>query len=182
VKAHARAQDPVRTTGFALGLRWLERTELLIATLLLVALLCIVTVQVGARFLFDAPIFWADELARYCYVWMAFVGGVVVTATRTDVKVNMLDQYLSPRALLGVEVFATLLVAGSCIALVIGSYQWLLGTARPMSAALRMPMIYLYGVVWLSVLLMALHSLLHIVNLLTGRIAPTSADDEITLE
>lgn len=178
----AQTQEPVAKTGSAFSLAFLEKAELFVATILLIAVLLIVFGQVVGRFVFGVSVFWTDELARYCYVWMAFVGGVAVTASRTDIKVNALDAYLSPRALRYVEAFATLVVVVSCIALVIGSFEWLMRTARPKSAALRMPMIYLYGVVWLSVALMALHSILHVVNLLLGRIEPTSADDEIGLE
>lgn len=177
----AQTGEPATKAGSIISLVFLQRIELFIATVLLCLVLCIVFGQVVARFVFNSPVFWADELARYCYVWMAFVGGIVVTANRTEIKVNVLDRYLSPRGLRYIEVLATLIVFATCTALVVGSFDWLQRTLRPTSAALRMPMIYLYGVVWLSIGLMALHSFVNALNLLMGRIDP-SVDADMTLE
>ena len=56
--------------------RGLLAAEKIAATLLLVAVTLLVVLQVVARYVFDRPLFWTDELARYCYVWLSFVAAV----------------------------------------------------------------------------------------------------------
>jgi TRAP-type C4-dicarboxylate transport system permease small subunit len=36
-----------------------------------------------ARYVFNAPPFWTEELARFCLIWLTFVGAVVVHAERS---------------------------------------------------------------------------------------------------
>lgn len=147
-------------------LDWLEETA---ASLLLVLVLLTVFMQVVARYLFAAPFYWGDELARYAYVWLAFLGGACIMGRRGHIGIGVIDTMVSPRVLKLLECLALLIIAGTCLALVWFSYPWLLRTARPTSSALRMPMIFLYGGVWTCFALMAFHSLIHFVLVATGR-------------
>jgi len=162
-------------------LRWLDRLEELVSVFLLVIVLGAVSTQVIARYVFQAPLFWGDELARYSYVWLAFVGAAFIAGRRAHVTVGVLDNLLSDRALRILESFAQLVVAFTCLALVVYSYEGLLKTARPKSSALRVPMIWLYGGVWVSFALMAFHSFVNFILVATGRVpAKSLIDDSIS--
>jgi TRAP-type C4-dicarboxylate transport system permease small subunit len=150
-------------------LRWLDRLEEILSVVLLVVVLVAVSTQVIARYVFQAPLFWGDELARYSYVWMAFMAAAFISGRKAHVIVGVLDNVLSPKHLRWLESFAQLVVAIICFALVIYSYDWLLKTARPKSSALRVPMIWLYGGVWLAFALMAFHSLVNFYYVVTGK-------------
>ncbi|WP_162175124.1 TRAP transporter small permease [Fodinicurvata fenggangensis] len=153
------------------ALVWLDRAEEFIAVALFGFILTIVFAQVLLRYVFDIPVFWIGELARYSYVWMAFVAGVFVTARRSHVKIDILDYLLGRRWTKLLECFATLCVTVACLVLVVGSWEWLMNTARPKSSALRMPMIYLYGVVWCAFLMMIIHSLINLFLVASGRVS-----------
>ena len=150
-------------------MRWLDRLEEWISVALLVVVLIAVFTQVIARYVFQAPLFWGDELARYCYVWLAFCAGTFITGRRSHVTIGIFDKQLSEKALRVIECFAMLVVAFTCIALVYYSYPWLLKTIRPKSSALRMPMVFLYGSVWLAFGVMAVHSLVNFYYVAIGR-------------
>jgi TRAP-type C4-dicarboxylate transport system permease small subunit len=47
-------------------------------------------VQVIFRYVFEFSLPWADELARYCLVWMVFVGMVVALVRGQHVTVDLL--------------------------------------------------------------------------------------------
>lgn len=149
--------------------------EKVAATLLLIAVVALVVIQVVARYVFDRPLFWTDELARYCYVWLSFVAAIAVTAGRSDVVIDVIDRVVGPRTLTVIKALAHLIVAFTCAWMVWGSFSWLQQTAKLKSPALGMPMVWLYGVVWLSFALLALHALANLVFLLSGREEP--ADD-----
>jgi len=150
-------------------MRWLDRVEEWLSVAFLGVVLIAVSTQVIARYVFEAPLFWGDELARYSYVWMTFTAGTFITGRRSHVAIGMFDKRLSEKWLRVMECFAMLVVAFTCIALVYYSYPWLLKTIRPKSSALRMPMVFLYGAVWLAFAIMALHSLVNFYYVATGR-------------
>lgn len=159
-------------------LRWLDRAEEITSVILLSVILIAVSTQVIARYAFQAPLFWGDELARYSYVWLAFIAATFISGRRAHVRVGILDGVLSDRQARILECGAQLVVAGTCLAVVIFSYEWLLKSARPRSSALRLPMIWLYGGVWLSFALIAFHSFVNIFLIWTGRVSHTPSADQ----
>lgn len=159
-------------------LRWLDKLEEVASVLLLVVVLGAVSTQVIARYVFQAPLFWGDELARYSYVWLAFFAAAFTSGRKAHVIVGVLDNVLSPKHLRWLECFAQLLVSITCLALVVYSYEWLQRTARPKSPALRLPMIWLYGGVWLAFALMAFHSLVNFFYVVTGKAQLAHPTDE----
>jgi len=158
--------------------RRLLAAEKVAATLLLVAVTSLVVLQVVARYVFDRPLFWTDELARYCYVWLAFVASIAVTAGRSDVVIDVIDRFVGARTLVGIKALAYLIVVFTCAWMVYGSFDWLLQTAKLKAPALGMPMIWLYVVVWLCFALMAVHAAANLAFLLAGREEP--ADEAAT--
>lgn len=178
----SNTNSSVKVTGnndwLTVTLRWLDKFEELVSVLLLLVVLLAVSGQVLARYVFQQPIYWADELARYSYVWLAFVAAVFITGRRQHITIFLLDNVLPERQLRWLASFAQLVVVILCACLAYFAFEWLLKTARPKSSSLRMPMIWLYGGVWLSFVLMALHSFINFWLIFTGRVAVSS--DEIT--
>jgi TRAP-type C4-dicarboxylate transport system permease small subunit len=62
-----------------------------------------VFVQVVLRYGFDRPLVWSDELARYLFVWCAFLGWVIAARRRSHLVVNLFEGHVGPR---GSAVFA----------------------------------------------------------------------------
>lgn len=163
------------------ALPWLDRVEEWISVLLLLVVLVAVCGQVIARYVLHAPFFWGGELARYAYVWTAFMAGAFVMSRRGHVRIDLLDGILPPAALKWLECLANFVVGCTCLVLVYFSFEWLMGTARPKSSALRMPMIFLYGGVWIAFALMALHSFVTLYLVARGR-APVTPPPAETSE
>jgi TRAP-type transport system small permease protein len=156
-------------------LRGVVTAEKAVIVVLMVAILLLVVTQVVMRFVFQRPLFWSDELARYCYVWLSFIAAVAVTAGRSHIRIDVINYYLGRRGQRFVELLAGLLVVGSCTVLVVGSWQWLMTTIRPVSPALGLQMVFVYGVVWLAFLAMALHSMVNLALFLLDREEPADA-------
>ncbi len=62
-----------------------------------------VFVQVVLRYGFDRPLVWSDELARYLFVWCAFLGWIIAARRRSHLTVGVLAERSGPR---GKAVFA----------------------------------------------------------------------------
>jgi TRAP-type C4-dicarboxylate transport system permease small subunit len=50
------------------------------------------------RYLLKAPIFFSEELARYCFIWACMLGASVVNRTDEHTNVNYFTTFLSQRA------------------------------------------------------------------------------------
>ena len=58
--------------------------------------LCVL-VQVVLRYGFDRPLVWSDELARYLFVWCAFLGWIIAARRRSHLAITVVSDKLGPR-------------------------------------------------------------------------------------
>ena len=67
----------------------------IICGLLFLAILVVTVLQIVLRFVFNEPLVWSEELARYMLIWLTFLGaGVVAWDGRhlsVDIFYNMVD-------------------------------------------------------------------------------------------
>ena len=54
--------------------------------------------QVIFRYFFNHPLFWSEELSRYCFVWIVFVGAAIAVKHGAHIGVDYFVKHL-----LGVE-------------------------------------------------------------------------------
>ena len=96
--------------GAATAARW-ARTALHGSAALMFALMVgLVLAQVVARKFFE-PLVWSEELARYVFTWVAFLGWVIATDRRTHIAITQGLDHAGPRlrrALLAFGDLATL--------------------------------------------------------------------------
>lgn len=71
------------------------------------------------------PIYWIDEFAVYCMVWLTFFGASVMTRLRLDFAVTMLTERLSERAAAAARVAATLMVVLFGVSIAAMCWLWL---------------------------------------------------------
>ena len=64
------------------------------ATLLLAILATVMFLGVVFRLVLNMPFSWTDEFAKYCMVWITFLGAPVVMLRASHVTVDILHQYL----------------------------------------------------------------------------------------
>lgn len=143
-----------------------------IATVVVVAVLFVlIFLQVVARYLVSAPLYWIEEVARTGMVWLTFLAAALVTAKLAHLAVTNVADAVGRRArrvmLIAAE-SAALLVSIALIPAswhVVESVMGVMGTSEvfPRSALFLGPLI--------GFALMALHS---VINLLWTDLEPTS--------
>ncbi len=114
--------------------------------------------NVLARYFFNSPIQWAEELARYAFIWVVFAGAVVCTKRRRHIAIDALVQVLPRRSSAWIRVLSDLCTIG--IALAIAYYGWkLTAAATQITATLQVPHYVVYVVVPVSAVLIVAHTL-----------------------
>lgn len=177
----ATGRAPNRTTSLESWIRGVVLIEKTVAGLFLLLIVISMGTQVFARYVFDKPFQWSEELARLALIWMTFVSATFVLADGKHIAVDMLSNRLGARGKFWIECLGHTVVAGACLLLLIGSvkFVWYVGAVE--SPALGVPKSWWYGAGLMGLFLMALHSLLNLLQVCrTGSPSPreTSIEDE----
>lgn len=129
--------------------------------LLMTALVANVLWQVATRFLLDDPSSVTEEIARFLLMWIGLLGGCYAYRQGSHLGLDLLTAKLSPPAR-STSRRLVLLVAGAFAAVILvyggGKLVWLTLELRQTSAALGVPMGYVYCVLPLSGILIAFYS------------------------
>lgn len=113
--------------------------------------------NVLARYFFNSPIQWAEEMARYAFIWVVFLGAVVCTKRKRHIAIDFLSPVLPARGMAWVRVAADLCTMG--VALVIVYYgAKLTAAATQITATLKVPHYVVYVVVPVSAALIAVYT------------------------
>ncbi len=58
-------------------------------------LILLLSVQVFSRYLLNASIGWTEEISRFVFIWLIFVGAVITTKNRQHLRVETFHKYFS---------------------------------------------------------------------------------------
>lgn len=153
----------------------MQKIEKALAAVLgaLLALMVVdVTWQILTRFLPMQPSSYTEELARYLLVWIGILGGAYAFRKKSHLGIDLLTNALHGAARKSVQVFVVLVCfAFAASAMVYGGAKLMLLTfeLEQYSAALNIPMGYVYSVLPLSGLLICIFSLDQLVELVTAK-------------
>ena len=138
--------------------RFAERAIDLLAITTFSGMFACVLAQVFFRYFLDNPLTWSDELARYLFVWCAFLGWVIAARRRSHLAITVMQSRLSarPRAVL----VACTALAAMAFAIIL-SYYGVRITLR--NADVETPSLFftigvVYAIVPVAALAVALHA------------------------
>ena len=73
-----------------------SQIEIVVENGLLVLMVLVVFVQGALRYLFNASLDWAEELARIAFVWLVFLGAMTALGHQAHLGVDVLVRVLPP--------------------------------------------------------------------------------------
>jgi TRAP-type transport system small permease protein len=152
-----------------------------LVTWILVALTILVTLtQVVFRYGLESSLSWSEELARYMFVWIIFIGASVATRRRQHIFVEVLVAQFPERLRTGVDLLGIL--ASASFFIVLGYVSWLLmlNAWQQYSTALDIRIAYVYAAAPIGAALSVLHLFVGPWKRLTGNVEP--AHSLFTLE
>ena len=109
-----------------------------------VVMVCVTLAQVVFRYVIAAPLPWSEELARYCFVWIVFLGGAVGLSRGIHLGVDLLVNTLPPPLRRAVDALTTILIAAFAITVIYASLPVLNMNMFQRSPALGIQMSYIY--------------------------------------
>ncbi len=135
--------------------RILQKIETFIGTACLIALFTLMIVNAGARYLFDFPIIWSDEMNNFLFIWIGFLSCAYIMGNDGHMRITVLLHALSPSARYIITTVTNCIMI-VVFAVFIPSLFQLLGKVT-YSGLLRIPLKYVYFIMPLSFILMILH-------------------------
>jgi TRAP-type C4-dicarboxylate transport system permease small subunit len=61
--------------------------------LMLMVVFCFL--QTAMRYLFNNPLVWSEEITRFIFIWMVFIGSSLATSLKDHIRVDMFPKFMS---------------------------------------------------------------------------------------
>ena len=142
----------------------IDKGAIFVAVILLAAMTVVTFLQIIFRVFFSALV-WSEEASRYLMIWLTFIGASCVHKRAGHIAITFIQDLLpeKPKKLLQLLVHLLTLFAFGVVVHFGITYINLVG--NQLSAAMRIPMRYMYIAMPLGAGLMMLHTIDHLANL-----------------
>lgn len=144
-----------------------DRGVKVLVFLCIVAMIAVITIQILFRVLFDA-LTWSEELSRYLLVWSTFLGATLAYKRGMHIAVTFVVDLAKGKGKKFLSILSILLSIVFFAVAILYGLQYIQLQSIQVSAALRIPMRYVYIVLPLSFSIMILHGLARVVEILRG--------------
>lgn len=121
--------------------RNLERWALLIFYMMLVITMA---VEVIRREVFAYSSVWGEEIVRYAFIYLAWIGAAAAVRERAHIRIDVIMHYVGPRTKAALYIFGDLVMAAVALTALYWSWETVLVSAKfgSVSAGLRVSMVW----------------------------------------
>ncbi len=135
----------------------INKTVEVISVAILVMVTIVVIYSVLLRYVFRSPLEWSEEIARYMFIWMVFLGISVAERTGDHFRIDVLVELIPAKVRIFTEIVLNALIFYGLIVLFIQGMNYYEQGKRGLSAILEMPLNYIYIALPLSMVLTILN-------------------------
>jgi TRAP-type C4-dicarboxylate transport system permease small subunit len=128
-----------------------------------------VLLQIFLRYLLNFPLTWSEELSRYLFIMVCFLGWTLATRNKSHIKVNLILDALPQKIRFTVKIFIQMLVLVFAVALIyLGSRMTYKSIDVP-SITLFFSFAYIYAFIPISGAIIFFYSILETIDLFRSR-------------
>jgi len=149
-------------------MRFLDKIEeiLLITGLALMGLS--VALQIFMRYLFNMPLVWSEEFARYIFVWISFIGAGYGVRQGCHISMEYFFNKFSPRMRKRVALSTNIMSIAAFAYLIPTAIKFTIGQHPIDSSAMEIPMSWLFAAVPIGCALVCFRLIVDTVQLAKG--------------
>ncbi|RTQ92433.1 TRAP transporter small permease [Lysinibacillus telephonicus] len=141
-----------------------------ICVVLFGALVLLVTWQVFTRFVLNNPSAFSEELAKYCFVWLVLFGAAFVFGENGHMRIEFIQDALPVKIKMVVQIFIEIsIIFFSALVLLSGGLTITKLAWEQLSAALQIPVGYLYAVMPVSGIFIIFYCIYNIYTILKNK-------------
>ena len=153
----------------------LGRVAAAVGGALFVALFLTFLVQIAARFGWQRPLAWTDELAVILYVWVILWAAAFMVPEHEHVVFDLLWNRASPRGRRLMRLAGHLLMGGLALVAIPASWDYVAFMAREGTPVLGIPFMWVFLPLVTLLIALVLRSVIVIADLVRGRDDQTSS-------
>lgn len=147
---------------------WVFKAAEAVMAALLLGMVVMVAGNVVLRYCFNSGIVVSEELSRFFFVWLTFLGAIVAVRDGTHLGMDNVVSQLGRRGKLLCLAASQLLILVCCAILVWGTWRQHEINATTMAPVTGMSMIWIFGMGYLCGIAMGLHALHQLWHIATG--------------
>ena len=157
----------------------LDKVLNVLAGVSFIAMVLLTCWQVFTRYVLSNPSSWSEELVGYLFAWMSLFGAALVTGERGHMNIPILVEKSKPAVQKVLGIFAEIIACiFAIVILVYGGVQITSLAMGQMTSSLGVPIGVFYVVMPVCGVLIALYTVINIIELATGKMGAT-VDDEV---
>ena len=132
---------------------------------LLVAVMAMaIFLQVLARYVFDYPLSWPEELGRFVFAWIVFLGIVPVIRADEMPALDVIYRWIPDKAGQFLKFIVSVVILGFLVIMLKGGFELMARQTAQISVALEVPMAVVYSAIPFGTLLMCLLMLFKVID------------------
>ncbi len=132
---------------------------------LFVAMIVACTLQVIWRYAFDSPLVWSEELAKYLFIWVGYLSSWLAWKYRAHIALGAVTMLGGDRLRRISNLIVEVIILAFCLYTIPPSLKIVSLTHLQPSAALQLPMSFVYAAYLVMIVLIAL-------DILVGWLSP----------
>jgi len=133
--------------------------------ILLGILTLIMFLQVLFRYVFNNSLTWSEELAKFIFIWITFLGASICLRDGIHLKVDFLTEKLPGKQKLYLKFFDTLIVTLFNGVISVIGFLWVLNVSGTLSPAIGLPLnIVFYAALPVSSVISFFYGLFSLIN------------------
>ncbi|AMY70524.1 TRAP transporter small permease [Frigidibacter mobilis] len=140
---------------------------------LLAGMVLMVATNVVLRYGFNSGITFSEEMSRYFFVWLTFIGAVLAFKEHGHIGVETVVRLFGRRGRVICMLVSNLIILGCAAAFLHGTWVQHPINATMRAAVIDMSMIWVYGIGYFTSIGIGLIALMRIFQILTGRVSDT---------
>jgi TRAP-type C4-dicarboxylate transport system permease small subunit len=150
-------------------LRWLKRIADALGGLLFLTLFITFLFQITARFFFNKPLAWTDELAVILYIWVILWASAFIVSEREHVMFDLIWNWGSLGLRRVMRIAGNLLLGGLALAAIPGSWDYVHFMAREGTPVLGISFQWVFMPFVLLLIAIVVRSAINIWDSIQGR-------------
>ncbi|MGQ9648060.1 MAG: TRAP transporter small permease [Thermodesulfobacteriota bacterium] len=143
---------------------WARRLLDGVNSFFLFVMVAAIFLQVVARYGFNHALSWPEELGRFLFAWIVFLGTVSVIRDDEMLNLDLLYQWIPKKVAEVLRLIVSLVVLGFLLVMMKGGYELMVRQASQRSVGLEIPMGVVYLILPLGTFFMSLAMVYRIVR------------------
>ena len=157
----------------------LDRVFGLTLILFMVEITLVISIGVISRYFMNSPVYWAEEVTRYSFVWATFLGAACAFRRKELVAMSVLLDALSEKNQTRVKLVMELVIGVFLASALVFGIRMAMVVSPQLAVSTRVSMAWLYGVVPVSCFYMLLCSIENIHGLVSKIIGKTGGSKRL---